>query len=124
MSVEAITWALKQPVSNSSAKFVLVLLANCADGKEFLCFPSAAYIAEATAQDLKTVKLNLKKLKELGLIEDSGQRIGETRRVIVYRLLVGKNGPIEQTQKRNDSKNGIVPKTAGNRPKNGPRIRH
>ncbi|MDG2524624.1 helix-turn-helix domain-containing protein [Stenotrophomonas sp. HITSZ_GD] len=118
MSVEAITWALKQPIRQSSTKFVLVVLANCASGDSWLAFPSTAYLAEATGQDRKTVVSNLAKLREWGLIEDSGKRQGDTRQVIVYRLRGpdfmwsddgGKGG-----EKRNSSENGTVPKTEAN----------
>jgi hypothetical protein len=119
VSVEAITWALKQSLPNSSAKFVLTVIANCADGKEFLAFPSIAYMAEATSQDPKTVKVNIKRLKEWGFIEDSGQRCGSTGQVIVYRINVGKNGPVKEAQKRTTSKNGPGPKTPDNRSENG-----
>lgn len=119
MSVEAITWALKQSLPNSSAKFVLTVIANCADGKEFLAFPSIAYIAEATSQDPKTVKVNLNRLKEWGFIEDSGQRCGGTRQVIVYRINIGKTGPVKEAQKRTKSKNGPSPNSPEKKPKNG-----
>lgn len=119
MSVEAITWALGQRVGRSTAKFVLTILANCADGKEFLCFPSVAYISEATDQDRKTVIAAIAKLVEMGFVEDSGERRGTTGQIIVYRLLVGKNGTVKESQKRNGSKNGTVPKSTGKSPKNG-----
>ncbi len=32
MSIEAINWALKLNIKHSSAKFILVAIANCADG--------------------------------------------------------------------------------------------
>src|SRR5690606_3065481 len=86
MSVEAISWVLKQTIKQSSAKFVLVAIANCADGKEFVAWPSIAYIVEATGQDRKTVIANIKKLIEWGYIEDTGERKGATNQVIVYRL--------------------------------------
>nr|WP_253958577.1 helix-turn-helix domain-containing protein [Paraburkholderia fungorum] len=104
---------------NSSAKFVLTVIANCADGKEYLAFPSIAYIAEATSQDPKTVKVNLKRLKDWGFIEDSGKRCGGTGQVIVYRINVGKTGLVKEVQKRTTSKNGPGPKTAAKEPKNG-----
>ncbi|MCX4154974.1 MULTISPECIES: helix-turn-helix domain-containing protein [Paraburkholderia] len=119
MSVEAITWALGQRVGRSTAKFVLTILANCADGKEFLCFPSVAYIAEATDQDRKTVITAIAKLVEMGFVEDSGERRGSTAQIIVYRLLVGKNGTVKESHKRNSSKNGTVPKSPSNSTKNG-----
>jgi hypothetical protein len=86
VSVEAITWALRQPVEASSAKFVLVVLANCASADGALAFPSVAYLAESTGQDRKTVVTNLKRLVEWGLIEDTGERSGRTKQVVVYRL--------------------------------------
>ncbi|NIK62616.1 helix-turn-helix domain-containing protein [Xanthomonas cannabis] len=86
MSVEAITWALKQPVDKSSAKFVLVVLANCAGGDNWEAYPSVAYLAEATGQDRKTVLTNMARLVAAGLIRDTGHRRGTTNQVIVYRL--------------------------------------
>lgn len=88
MSVEAITWALKQRVEKSSTKFVLVVLANCAGGAGFLAFPSVQYLVDSTGQDRKTVLENLKRLVDAGLIEDAGQRVGATKQVVVYRVLV------------------------------------
>ncbi|MEA9551715.1 helix-turn-helix domain-containing protein [Xanthomonas campestris] len=86
MSVEAITWALKQPVDKSSAKFVLVVLANCAGGDNWEAYPSVAYLAEATGQDRKTVLTNMARLVAAGLIRDTGHRRGTTNQVIVYRI--------------------------------------
>jgi len=121
VSVEAIAWALKQPIKQSSAKFVLVVMANCADGKEFIAWPSTAYLAEATGQDRKTVLKNLTVLREMGFIADTGERKGDTKQIPVYRLNdpeIGtvstvsnstENGTVKQSQKRNSPKNGIVP---------------
>lgn len=109
MSVEAITWALQQKVPHSSAKFVLVVMANCASGEDMVAWPSAAYICESTGQDQKTVQANLRRLREYGFIEDTGERKGTTRQVIVYRLKTPKNGYVKGPQKRNTSKNGTHP---------------
>lgn len=109
MSVEAITWALALPVRHSSAKFVLVVLANCASADTLTAYPSIQYLADATGQDRKTVLANLARLREWGLIEDTGRRCGATGQVVVYRLrgpdLLGK-----QAQNRNSSENGCIPK--------------
>ncbi|WP_367126141.1 helix-turn-helix domain-containing protein [Ralstonia sp. CP] len=133
MSVEAIAWALKQPIERSSAKFVLVVMANCADGKEFLAWPSTSYLAECTSQDRKTVLKNIGVLAEMGLIVDTGERKGDTKQIPVYRLNSSKNGTVKkpnnstengtvsttdngaeigtvkESQKRNSPKNGTVP---------------
>lgn len=114
MSVEAISWALAQPLRQSTAKFVLVVLANCAHGDTMTAFPSIAYLVDATSQDRKTVCANLRRLIELGLITDTGERRGTTKQIIVYQLNRSKNGTVEQTQKRNSTETGTVPKTDAN----------
>lgn len=113
MSVEVITWALAQRVERSSAKFVLVALANCA-GPDGVCWPSLQYLCDATEQDRKTVAENIRRLKEWGFIEPTGEHRGVTAQVVVYRLRVG-----EEDQKRNDSEIGTVPKSDAKRPENG-----
>lgn len=130
MSVEAVAWALKQPVKHSSAKFVLVALANCANGHSFECWPSVAYLCEATAQNRKTVIGNIGRLIEDGYIKDTGDRKGRTGGIKTYRLNTGashekdvrsspKNGTAKQSQKRNSTENGTVPKTDGSSTENG-----
>lgn len=114
MSVEAITWALKQPIPHSSAKFVLVVLANCAAGDTGLAYPSIQYIAEATGQDRKTVIANLSKLRDWKLIDDTGKRVGATAQIVVYRVAGPDLFHQERSQKRNHSTNGTVPKTDRN----------
>lgn len=109
MSVEAITWALKQTVDRSSTKFVLVVMANCASPVDGTCFPSSKYLAEATSQDRKTVLENLGRLIELGFITDTGNRMGATKQVPVYRV-----NHVEQYQNRNSTENGTVPFFPGN----------
>lgn len=109
MSVEAITWALQQPVKQSSAKFVLVALANCSDAVDGIAWPSVAYLCEATSQDRKTVMANLKRLIETGYIKDSGERKGNTKSVVVYQLCSSKNGTPMQSQKRDYIEPEAVP---------------
>lgn len=109
MSVEAITWALKEPVNHSSAKFVLVVLANCSSSESFEAYPSVKHISDATGQDRKTVLANLKRLIESGYISDTGKRVGQTGQVIVYQLNSTKKGAVKEYQKRNSTENGTVP---------------
>ena len=96
MSVEAITWALAQPITHSSAKFVLVVLANCASAENNLAYPSVAYLSDATGQNRKTVLANLRRLCDDGYISDSGERRGATKQIVVYRLRtdVQRNGDL------------------------------
>lgn len=114
MSVEAITWALKEAVSHSSTKFVLVVLANCSNSETFEAYPSVKYISDATSQDRKTVLANLKRLIESGHISDTERRVGHTGQVVVYRLNNTENGTIKEYRKRNSTENGTVPKYPDN----------
>lgn len=115
MSVEATNWAWKQPVPNSSAKFVLLAAANRATPDQrgrVVAFCSIAYLAEATGQDRKTVVTNLAKLREWNLIEDTGERVGKTKQIPVYEIKCPPDLFTEYAQKRNGSKTGTVPKKA------------
>lgn len=115
MSVEAITWAFSQRVGRSSAKQLLVAMANCA-GPDMICWPSTKYLEEATDQDRKTVIENIRRLKELGFIKPTGARKGRTGQVVVYELKTPENGTVEQAQNRNSSENGTVPFFPSKRP--------
>jgi hypothetical protein len=101
VSNEAINWAFAQPIK-SSPKFVLVVMANMADTSN-ICWPSYKYLCEATGQDVKTVEVNLRKLRDLGYILDTNKRRGSTGRVIVYQLNTSKNGGIKQEIEEDDS---------------------
>ena len=110
MSVEAIGWALGQAIERSSAKFVLVAMANCA-GPDMTCWPSISYLCDATCQDRKTVMENIKRLKESGHLTDTGERKGSTGSVVVYRMSSPENGTAKQSQKRVSLQAEAVPKT-------------
>lgn len=121
MSIDAMRWAKPIKTGRSSSKAVLTWLADMC-GADLCAYPSIAALADATELNVKTVQSSLKHLVELGLIEDTGERRGATRQVIVYRL-VGVNesyADSQHTQKRgayNTPKNGHVNKS--NTPKNG-----
>lgn len=112
MSVEAISWAFQQPVPHSSAKFVLVAMANHADG-DMRCWPSSGHLCEQTSQDRKTVQANLQRLRDWGYIADTGERRGATKQVPVYQLKQPENGPVKTSAQganngENTTKNGPV----------------
>ena len=105
MSNEAINWALEQPVSKSSSKFVLVAMANLA-GPEMTCWPSYKHLTSATSLDVKTVQAGLKRLRDEGFISDTGERKGATGQVIVYRLNTPEFGGVTSAPKTTE--NGAV----------------
>jgi len=94
VSIQAISWALKQPIAKSSEKFVLVVLCNYADERGY-CYPSIAALAADTAQDRKTVIANLKSLSTAGVIRDTGKRVGATGQIIVYQINSAENGIVD-----------------------------
>lgn len=115
MSFEAIRWALAQPVQKSSAKFLLVAMAdcvNCDEGQEMLCWPSARHLMEVTGQDIKTVEAGIKRLRESGFIKPTGELRGRTGQVIVYRLTSPEIGVVTSPQ--------VPPVEAVTEPKNEP----
>ena len=125
MSIDATRWAWTVPVNNSSQRLVLLSLADRA-GEEHTAWPSIDRLAKDTVLDKKTVQKVILELINLGLVEDTGERTGPTKRVRVLKLNgvkgreeytqiqndsnTPKNGNIKQSQKRNDSKNENDPK--------------
>lgn len=67
MSNRAITWAFNQDIRNSSAKFVLVVLADHAD-EAWSCYPGQATIARMTGMSERSVRRALEWLEEQGFI--------------------------------------------------------
>lgn len=114
MSFSAIAWAISQEISNSSAKFDLVVLANYANNDTWFAHPSLAQLVVDTAQNRKTVIRGLQWLLREGYITDTGERKGATRQVIVYRLNDPKNGTLKENQKGNSSESGTVPDLPAN----------
>lgn len=112
MSIEFLNLAFRTRIRHSSAKFVLVALADYAneDGE---AYPSVHTLMAKTDQDRKTVLLNLQRLVAAGLILDTGRRRGKTNQVKVWKL------EIKQSQKRNGSGNGTVPFFPEKSPTNG-----
>jgi hypothetical protein len=93
---------MSAPVEKSSAKFVLVAMAHCVNGKgeeSMLCWPSTQHLADTTRQDRKTVLEGMRRLREAGFIVDTGERRGNTGQVAVYRLNSPKNGTVTEDEK-------------------------
>lgn len=145
MSIDATRWAWTAPVNNSSQRLVLLSLADRA-GEDHTAWPSIDRLAKDTVLDKKTVQKVILELINLGLVKDTGDRTGPTKRVRVLKLngVKGReectqnrdnssakkaiksnlnnpeNGNIKQPQKRNDSNNGNNPESGNlNDPKNG-----
>ncbi|WP_234103867.1 DnaT-like ssDNA-binding domain-containing protein [Citrobacter portucalensis] len=119
MSRHATEWAWKTNPGSSSLKLILLSMADRADEYN-LCYPSIERLVTDTSLNKKTVQAGLISLIGMGLISDTGERKGATRRVRVFSLNIPKNGNvtnignIPKNGKLNDPKNGKL-----NDPKNG-----
>jgi hypothetical protein len=116
MSLNATLWAWSQKLT-APQKLILLSLADRA-GENHEAWPSIARLELDTGLNRKTIMGHLQNLQEMGLITEIG-KVGATQRVKKYQLNgVGERGEIvpnlEQSQKRNDPKNGTI-----NSPKNG-----
>ena len=107
MSVAATSWAYSQTVGSSSAKFVLIALADYCDAKH-CAWPSIQTLCDKTEFDRKTVIKNLHLLEKAGFLVDTGERKGATASIPIYRIpvdeavpkteLVPKTGQLKQSQ--------------------------
>ncbi|HGN1092651.1 TPA: helix-turn-helix domain-containing protein [Proteus mirabilis] len=114
MSRAATDWAwsldLKAP-----QKILILSFADRAD-EYHCCYPSIQRLVKDTGLDKKTISKWINLMIEDGLISDTGERKGPTKRVRVLRL----NIDAEYTQKRDDTEKGNIPKNGSlNAPKNG-----
>lgn len=93
MSLDATNWAwkleLNEKPGGSRKPLKRLLLLSLADraGEDHCCYPSMARLERDTGLERKTVLKIIAELLEEGLIEDTGERKGTTKRVKVYRLM-------------------------------------
>ena len=122
MSRHATDWAWETDPGSSSLKLILLSMADRADEYN-LCYPSIERLVKDTCLNKKTVQAGLISLMKMGLISDTGERKGATKRVRVFSLNITKNGNIKGNREgRNVPENGMlnVPENGMlNDPKNG-----
>ncbi|EQS54479.1 hypothetical protein G808_02541 [Escherichia coli HVH 150 (4-3258106)] len=118
MSRHATDWAWETDPGSSSLKLILLSIADRADEYN-LCYPSIERLVKDTCLNKKTVQAGLISLMKMGLISDTGERKGATKRVRVFSLNITKNGNIKGNREGgNEPENGNVTEN-GNIPKNG-----
>ncbi len=118
MSRHATDWAWEIDPGSSSLKLILLSMADRADEYN-LCYPSIERLVKDTCLNKKTVQAGLISLMKMGLISDTGERKGATKRVRVFSLNITKNGNIKGNREGgNEPENGNVTEN-GNIPKNG-----
>jgi hypothetical protein len=72
VSIEALNYARRVKVGNTTAKFVLTRLADRAD-ERYSCFPSVGLLAAECETSPRTVQRSLNSLRELRLMSDRAQ---------------------------------------------------
>ncbi|HBK1291643.1 primosomal protein [Escherichia coli] len=118
MSRHATDWAWETDPGSSSLKLILLSMADRADEYN-LCYPSIERLVKDTCLNKKTVQAGLISLMKMGLISDTGERKGATKRVRVFSLNITKNGNIKGNREGgNEPENGNVTEN-GNIPKSG-----
>ncbi len=114
MSAQAKDWARRMRDIRSATKFVLLSLAEYANVHDEV-WVSCAQLMDDTNMDRKSVLSNVALIVKLGLMVDTGKRMGRTGQMVVYRLDLStnspKNGTLEESQKRDGSEPETVPKT-------------
>lgn len=95
MSLEAVNWALQQPVADTGTKLVLVAMAHLAD-KQHRCFPGRGHLAEVSGQAPEKVAEDLAALRAAKLLADTGERGGRTGRAVIW--VLGVAGPVEDVK--------------------------
>jgi hypothetical protein len=86
----------------ATLKLTLLSLSDRADNDGHRCYPSIERISKDTALNKKTVQLNITKLITLGLIQDTGKRVGQSQRVRVLKIIINK------IRNWDDPENGVI----------------
>lgn len=103
MSFAALAWAAKCKAGSPSAKLVLLGYADRHNEDTGSAYPSIAWLCEFSDLNRKTVINAVSKLEAAGLLADTGERMGKTKQLKVYRVNVGTVPETVQSLKRNSS---------------------
>ncbi|WP_230770660.1 helix-turn-helix domain-containing protein [Sphingomonas sp. Leaf4] len=85
MSTAALTWAFDMAGLSASEKLVLLVYANFANDRA-CAYPSNQTVCRLSGLNEKTVRSAIERLCAAGLLDDTGDRVGRTQQVRVYRL--------------------------------------
>lgn len=123
MSVKFLSDVFNLSLGSSSLKAVAIALADRADDKTGMCFPSIEDTVQRTELNKKTVENNMGLLKREKILIDTGRRVGKTNQIPVYYFDVERLkqfcSALEHPQKRNTPKFGTVPIFPESPPKTG-----
>ena len=85
MSLDAIQWALRTEAPSAAAKLVLIVLADFADERGE-CWPTIPKLLAATQLSEESVRDQIGKLRDSGLITDRPGTINRQKRIVTLAL--------------------------------------
>lgn len=89
MSWIALAWASSKKLERASDKLILLAFADRHNDETGFAYPSIQWLCEFSSLNRKTVIASIDRLEAAGCLEDSGRRVGATKQVKVYTVLVG-----------------------------------
>lgn len=109
MSIQALNWAINQPIKNSGAKFVLTILANYSD-ESGVSYPGQETIADLCAMTDRAVRNHLVWLEEHGYISKHHRRYNNKISTDKYQLEFTKpkieSAPLTRKRKQEENISG------------------
>jgi len=101
VSFAALAWASKQNVGRASDKLILLAYADRHNEETGCAYPSIAALCEFSCLDRKTVIASVGRLEALGLLTETGDRVGNTKQIKVYSVNIGTVPKTELSLNRN-----------------------
>lgn len=110
MSRDCVDALWKAQIKPATLKLTLMAICDRADNDGYRCYPSIERVCKDTSLNKKTAQANIKKLIDMGLIIDTGRRVGASQRVKVLQVNLGliRNWDDPENGKIDDPKNGLI----------------
>ncbi|QDP61731.1 MAG: hypothetical protein Unbinned4466contig1000_43 [Prokaryotic dsDNA virus sp.] len=110
MSRDCVDALWKAQIKPATIKLTLMAICDRADNDGYRCYPSIERVCKDTSLNKKTAQANIKKLIDMGLIIDTGKRVGASQRVKVLQVNLGliRNWDDPKNGKIDDPKNGLI----------------
>lgn len=102
MSRDCVDALWKAEIKPATLKLTLMAICDRADNDGYRCYPSIERVSKDTSLNKKTVQANIKKLIDMGLVTDTGRRVGASQRVKVLQV------NLELIRKWEDPENGKI----------------
>lgn len=102
MSIDLVNLSFIQKDLTPSEKHLLTILCFRADSKTFKCWPSFKSLMHDSGYSRDTINRILGELRRKEKILDSGEKMGKTKSIVVYEIIISKQSDV-RTPKQYDS---------------------